>query len=145
MSYLILGSLFLAGTLSSYLVDVHDPALIRESGLSMVVGAAVCFLHRKRFQKPQDYLFYFTCIVMLTTAFVNCITFLGVTPVPRLKLYLKTFYLFSFFLLQVAIWRGASKQRLFLIVILLSSNIFLSWYYLGVTLRSIPLLLFVLQ
>ncbi len=145
MSYLVLGSLFIGSAASALLFDVHDPALIREAAFVFLIGVALGIVHRKKFQTPADFLFYVASMLMITTAFVSGITFLGVTPVPRLRLYLKTFYLFSFILFQIAVWRGGSRGLLFLIVVLLSSNIFLSWYYLGVTLRSLPLALYVIS
>lgn len=140
-----MGSLFVGSAICALLFDVHDPALIREAALVFVIGLLAGFAHRRHFKHPADVLFYVASMVMVTTAFVNGITFLGVTPVPRLRLYLKTFYLFSFLLFQMAVWRGGSRGLLFLIVILLSSNVFLSWYYLGVTLRSLPLALYVIS
>lgn len=140
MSYTVPGLIFIAGLLTSLVVDAHSPVLVRESILATsTLSGIFWFFHRKNFERLEDHVFFIASVFMLMAAFVNGGTFLGETPVPRLKLYLKAIFLLCLAMLFAAFRMKASGGLLVLLTSLLASNVFLQWFYLGITLRSIPL------
>jgi hypothetical protein len=140
LSYTVPGLIFIAGLIASLLTDAHSPILVRESILATTTLSGIFwFFHRKNFQRLEDHIFFIASVYMLMAAFVNGGTFLGETPIPRLKLYLKAIYLLCLAMLFVAFRMKASRALLVLLTAVLASNVFLQWFYLGITLRSIPL------
>ncbi|HNE22392.1 MAG: O-antigen ligase family protein [Leptospirales bacterium] len=135
--YPLLGLLFVLSTLLSLAFGSLDVSLLREGGAFLVMVVLPFWVyHRRRFKTLADHVFFWASVLTITHSFLNGITYLADTPVPRLKLYLKTFFLASILLWGIAWFRGASRSLLVALCILFSANVLLSWYFLGFTLRS---------
>ncbi len=122
--------------------DISNHQLIRDLSFPAILGLAIySYLDRKNITVFKI-LFLVSSGLFLLYSFSNGMYYLPATKIPKLKILIKVIYYASLFVLFSDVYRKKDIVTTFLKVIFLGTNIFLAWYYLGLTLRSLPVLVY---
>ncbi|MBE7413155.1 MAG: O-antigen ligase family protein [Leptospiraceae bacterium] len=122
----------------------ENPALKKELLFFCITPSLiVLYLNREKIQGLAHFLFIIISLLFLVFSFYFGMIYLGDSQIPRLKLYLKGVYLLTLcYALYAFVQNKFSNKLIFVFTVIACSQIFLSWFLLGHTLREIPLLLY---
>lgn len=116
--------------------------LVQDSvGFIILVTAIALFIARKRLQ-PVRVAFLILSLATLLVLSLNGVYFLQPSDVPRMSVYVRAVFAFHILYILYIFVRGAGLRTMFLVTALATVVLFHQSYLLGVTFRTIPLLLY---
>ena len=106
----------------------------------------LCFViwRRSSFRGLRGVVFLVTSGTILAYVFLSGMLEIPVTPVPHMRTFLKLVFSLSFVVILWLSVSGAGFSTILAATLFFGSNFLLSWHFQGITLRAIPLAIFVL-
>ncbi|MCB1159225.1 MAG: hypothetical protein KDK45_17115, partial [Leptospiraceae bacterium] len=126
-----------------FYLDLERIGVTKELFWPTTAMASFFFYKKKEALKSyKELIFYIASIYLILYSSINGMIYLPESFVIKQKMYLKFLYYTSFFSFLFLVHKQKTKRILFVFTLLSSTHIFLSWYYLINSTRSIPLLLY---
>ncbi|TGL57215.1 O-antigen ligase family protein [Leptospira ognonensis] len=141
----IFGIAFLAYILGLFYFSPIRFQTITDLSVLLILGFSIAYYKKKlRSLTQKHWLFILSANLLLLYIFSYNLDMVPETSIPRYKLYFKVSYFALILLLNFHLFRVRNLSFLFLLVTLCVTNISISWYFLGFTIKNIPLLMFAL-
>lgn len=141
----IFGIIFNAYILGLFFFSPIRFQTITDLSVLLVFGISIAFYKRKLKNLSQrHWVFILSANLLLLYIFSYNLDMIPVTSIPRYKLYFKVSYFALILLLNFHLFRFRNLSFLILLTAICVTNISISWFFLGFTIKNIPLLMFVL-
>ncbi len=141
----IFGIAFLAYILGLFFFSPIRFQTITDLSVLLILGFSIAYYKRTvRSLTQKHWVFILSANLLMLYIFSYNLDMIPVTSIPRYKLYFNVSYFALILLLNFHLFRVRNLSFLFLLVTICVTNISISWYFLGFTIKNIPLLMFAL-